>query len=43
VRVEDIHRAEIAEKLQKISEGDVRTIARVLTELERQQAPWAAG
>jgi len=39
--VEDIHRAEIGEKLQKISEGDVRTIARVLTELERQQAPWA--
>ncbi|RPJ60438.1 MAG: methylmalonyl Co-A mutase-associated GTPase MeaB [Acidobacteria bacterium] len=31
----------MAEKLQKISQGDVRTIARVLTELERQQAPWA--
>ncbi len=39
--MEDIHRAEIAEKLQKIAQGDVRTIARVLTELERQQAPWA--
>jgi len=39
--VEDTDRTEIAEKLQKISEGDVRTIARVLTELERQQAPWA--
>jgi len=39
--VEDTDRTEIAEKLQKISQGDVRTIARVLTELERQQAPWA--
>ncbi|MFB3904396.1 MAG: methylmalonyl Co-A mutase-associated GTPase MeaB [Acidobacteriota bacterium] len=38
--MEDVHRAEIAEKLQKISQGDVRTIARVLTELERQQTPW---
>lgn len=39
--MEDTDRTEIAEKLQKISQGDVRTIARVLTELERQQAPWA--
>ncbi len=38
--MEDIHRAEIAEKLQKIAQGDVRTIARVLTELEQQRAPW---
>ncbi len=38
--MEDIHHVEIAEKLQKISQGDVRTIARVLSELERQQAPW---
>ncbi len=39
--MEDIHRAEITEKIRKISQGDVRTIARVLTELERQQSPWA--
>ncbi len=39
--MEDIHRAEIAERLQKISQGDVRTIARVLTELEQQRVPWA--
>ena len=39
--MEDIHRSEIEDKLEKISRGDVRTIARVLSELERQESPWA--